>query len=568
VQNYQNPVYPSFLGGASLSRGAAMTLAPSARLSLGLIILLALGLRLWGVSFGLPYVIQPDEPSVEMRALHMWLAGDPNPHYYVYPSLYYDLQALWAFLAAHAAGLFSPDLLRHPLQHLPFFYLSGRVLTAALGTATVAVTYLAGRVLSPRLGLIAALFLAVAAQHVQQSHYITVDAPTALFTALTALWALRALREGGRLRDVLLAGLCAGLAAGTKYNAGVALALPLAAALLARGRPWGWRLGAVVAAMAAAALAFLLTTPFALLDPAPLLRSLHVIARHYSSGHPGAEGNNNALWYLSYLWTDGLLPPLTVLAVAGVALCLRYRRAGVVLLAFALPYYALLCATYVRFDRNLLPLLPFLALCAAASAEAMVPRLAALLRNHPAAYALVLGVAVAPPLYAASRADFAITHPFSEQVAVAWANAHLPRRAALATENWEGLSFSARRYRITHLGALAWQPYNWLLARGVRYVVADSWTDGAYLSDPRRYPLEAARYRELYRRGRLLTRIAADPILRPGPTMSIYELPRPHAASRLHASTTLFTMTPQCASAHDTNRYRAPCGAGHGSPAR
>lgn len=563
MHNYQNPVYPSVLGGTTLTRGAAMTLAPSARLSLCLILVLALALRLWGLAFGLPYVIQPDEPSVELRVLHMWLAGDPNPHYYVYPSLYYDLQAFWAFVVGHAAGLFNPDLLRHPLRHLPLYYLAGRTLAAALGTLTVFVTYLIGRALNPRLGLIAAFFLAVAAQHVQQSHYITVDAPTALFTALAALFAVRAVRQEGSRRALLLAGLCAGLAAGTKYNAGVALALPLVAALLTRSRSWAWRLGACGLASGAAAVAFVLTTPFALLDPAPFLRSLHVIARHYSTGHPGAEGSDNALWYLRYLWTDGVLPPLTLLALAGlVVVAARYRRAGVVLLAFVLPYYALLCSTYVRFDRNLLPLLPFLALLAAASAEAVIPRLAVLLRNHIAAYAVTLGVAALPALYVTARADFAITHPFSEEVAVAWAGAHLPRGAALATENWEGLSFSSQRYRITHLGALAWQPYSWFLAHGVSYVETDSWTDDAYLSAPRRYPREAARYRELYRKARLLVRISGDPVLRPGPTMSIYALPRPphpvfHAPARKASAGALIGACLSRSNGFD--RTRVPC---------
>ena len=54
--------------------------------------------------------------------------------------------------------------------------------------------------------------------------------------------------------------------------------------------------------------------------------------------------------------------------------------------------------------------------------------------------------------------------------------------------------------------------------------MADSYTDAAYLSDSRRYPLEAARYRELFHRARLLARITGQPLLRPGPTMSIYQL--------------------------------------------
>jgi hypothetical protein len=270
-----------------------------------------------------------------------------------------------------------------------------------------------------------------------------------------------------------------------------------------------------------------LTTPFAVLDPPPFLRSLHVVAQHYAQGHPGAEGNDNALWYLQYLAREGLLVPLTILVVAGLAVVVvRYRRAGLVLLAFALPYYAVLCSTFVRFDRNLLPLLPFLALFAATVAEAVILPLAVALRNRSAAYVLVLGMAAGPSAYVAMRSDYAITHPFSEEVAVAWASAHLPRGARLATENWEGGSFalSPRHFRITHLSTLARQPYAWLLARGIRYAVADSYTDDAYLRDSRRYPLEAARYREFFHRARLLARITGQPLLRPGPTMSIYQL--------------------------------------------
>jgi hypothetical protein len=327
------------------------------------------------------------------------------------------------------------------------------------------------------------------------------------------------------MRDVILGGMAAGLAAGTKYNAGVALALPLAAALLGDGGAWRRRLKVCGAAIFACGVVFILTTPFAVLDPQPFLNSLHVVARHYAAGHPGAEGNDNALWYLQYLWGAGMLAPLTVLAAVGVAVVVvRQRHAGLVLLAFVLPYYALLCSTYVRFDRNLVPLLPFLALLAAAAADFLIPWLAVLVRNRAAASALVLGIAAVPPAYASSQADFAITHPFSEQVAVAWADAHLPRGATLATENWEGLSFSPARYRITHLNSLALEPYGWYLARGIRYAETDSYTDAAYLDDPRRYPVEVARYRELYRRARLLKRIGGDPLLRPGPTMSIYEL--------------------------------------------
>jgi len=531
VQNYHNPSYPTTLrgSGAFFPRGTIITLVTGTRLALGLVLALAFGLRFWGLAFGLPYIIQPDEPSVERRALAMWLHGDLNPHYFIYPSLYYDMQAAWAWAVGHAAGLFAPDVLRHPdqPQNLPVYYFAGRLLTALLGTLTVLVTYLTGGLLSPRLGLAAALFLAVAAQHVQQSHYITVDAPTALFTAATAYFALRALQRQGEGYDVALAGVAAGLAAGVKYNAGIALALPLIAVLLWRGMPWRRRAREAAIATGLCALTFLLTTPYAVLDHVSFLRDLHTINAHYMSGHPGAEGSGNAVWYIAYLGTTGLLPPLTLLALAGLGVVVaRYHRAGIVLLAFVLPYDALLCSTVVRFDRNLLPLLPFAALLAAASAEAIVPPLALWLRNHAAAYIVVLGVAAAPSAYAAGVSDFTVTHPFSEQVAVAWADAHLPRGAAIAIENWEGNAFtqSSHGYRTRQFSSLAAQTYDRFRAQGFRYLVADSWTDGAFLSAPARYPLAVARYRALYRRARLLIRITGDVLARPGPTMSVYEV--------------------------------------------
>lgn len=526
MQSYHNPPYPGSLVKAALPRGRTVVLAPTARLALGGILLLALALRLWGLNFGLPYIIQPDEPSVQNRALHMWYAGDPNPHYFVYPSLYYDLQALLALVVGHVAGLFQPDIAAHPTLHLPLFYLAGRSLTVALSMLTILAVYLTGRMLSLRIGLIAALFLAVSPQHIQQSHYITVDAPTALFTALAALFALHMLRDGARWSDVALAGAAAGLAAGTKYNAAVALVMPLGAALIV-DRPWAWRLRTCAVAACVCALTFLLTTPYALLDPAPFLNSLQVVSHHYATGHPGAEGNDNAIWYLQYLASDGMLLPVTALALAGIIVALvRFRRLGLVLLAFSLAYYALLSSTYVRFDRNLLPLLPFVALFAAMAADSLIPRLVAALRNRGAASLLVLGVSTIPPIYVAGRADFAITHPFSEQVAVAWADAHLPAGASLAIENWEGRAFelSPRHYRITELSSLAAQAYGWYLARGIRYVAADSYTDGAYLRAPHLYPLQVARYRELYRRARRLWCVTGDPLLRPGPDMCLYEV--------------------------------------------
>jgi len=184
----------------------------------------------------------------------------------------------------------------------------------------------------------------------------------------------------------------------------------------------------------------LLTRPVALLDQ-PLLRaSLQSVFHHYTGGQAGAEGNDNVVWYLQDLVTRGLGLPMTAMALAGVPLVVyRFRAQGIVLLSFVIPYYALLCSTIVRFHRNLLPILPFLAILAACTSDLAVTWLGRVLQHDRAACLLILGIVAAPSLYIAAYGDQllddAMAHRFTGDVAAAWATAHLPDHAVIATEN-------------------------------------------------------------------------------------------------------------------------------------
>src|SRR4030095_16356933 len=77
-------------------------------LVVGALVVLALGLRVWSLHFGLPGVFNRDEKPILDRAL-TFAKGDPNPHNFLYPTLY--LYALFAwealfFLAGWATGWF------------------------------------------------------------------------------------------------------------------------------------------------------------------------------------------------------------------------------------------------------------------------------------------------------------------------------------------------------------------------------------------------------------------------------------------------------------------------------
>src|SRR5690606_7344401 len=120
-------------------------------------------------------------------------------------------------------------------------------------------------------GLLAAAIGAVAFLPVFYGHLALNDVPATAPATLALLAAALVLRGGGT-RAALLGGVGAGLAAGTKYTAGIVL-LPLLTAIVlearARREPFLRAAAAPAGAALGAALGgFLLANPYALLDPA------------------------------------------------------------------------------------------------------------------------------------------------------------------------------------------------------------------------------------------------------------------------------------------------------------
>lgn len=139
------------------------------------VLLLALSLRLWGISFGLPYVLLPVEPASLEIAQKIFKTSDPNPHYFNFSSVFYYLNALayvpfyWmlkalGFLAYPADIPFRVMLdMGTGWTAMPSTLLLGRLLTVAFGIGAVWLTYLIGSRLTGRaaIGMLAATMVAV-----------------------------------------------------------------------------------------------------------------------------------------------------------------------------------------------------------------------------------------------------------------------------------------------------------------------------------------------------------------------------------------------------------------------
>ena len=442
---------------------------------LAAILLAGLGLRVWGLSFGLPNVhCRPDESTLVHRALAIG-AGDPNPHFFNYPSLhFYLLAALYGgyYVVGLLGGLFA-NLAEFEAQFLidpSFFYLLGRGLGMLLGVASVWVLYgIGGRLGGRAVGLASALFLACSFLHVRDSHFLTVDVPATFYLLISLLLVLRHMGEG-RTRDLILGAVFLGLAASTKYNMGLFAGTVLVAAYkgATSWREWGVRLGWVLIVMG---MAFVAGSPYVLLDFAAFWRDLSYERLHFVRGHDADLGRG--WWYhLGFTLPLGLGWPLFVAALVGLGRWVWNRRGEEwALLVGIASYYAVAGSGKVVFMRYMLPLLPLL--CVAAGSLVAGAGRPGRCRRTAALLVLLLAV---PTAWVSWRHSELLARTDTRVLAARWIEEHIPAgsrialccgsdygypqlqldRPALATRLSElrGAGFAARRQqRLLALGA-------------------------------------------------------------------------------------------------------------------
>lgn len=386
------------------------------------VLVLAAILRLLPTPEGLPYLHEWDEPQIASTALHMMKTGDLDPHFFHYGSL--TIYAQLGVDVVHFFYLMRREPVAFPVEpgrfeqeeidldaietyfetgflwevSHPSFYLWNRAFNALLGTATVFVTFLLGRLLAGRTaGLLAAALLAVQGFHVELSAIVNPDVAMAL-AALAAIWASVAFAERGRSWTLVAALACCGLAASAKYNGVFSLVAPMAALVLARRRhgasPWLW-----AAVPAVPAIAFLATTPFALLDLPSFLAQAGFELYHYAARGHGAVPVEPGWAHLALETRRvgehfGVVPAL--LALAGAVLASR-RASGLVAFVYPFVYFLYMAGTRAEFHRNLLVVYPALAVAAAVAVLHALEWLAkppALRRRRAARLALAVGVPV------------------------------------------------------------------------------------------------------------------------------------------------------------------------------
>lgn len=405
-----------------------------------LILLAAAGLRMRGIGFGLPALNDPDEPLFMMTAIEMLRNHSLNPGWFGHPgtiTLYcLALISLAVGTIGIATGRYADaDAFVNAVYADPgILFLPARLFIAACGVLCVYLTWRLGRrVGGARTGLLAAAFLAVNAVHIDYSQLIRTDIQASVFMLL-CLSSTLAIVEHGRPRDYLLAGVFVGLGCATKWPAATVALSPAAAGIwrIARGSPDARKLllfaGATVVTLFAA-------SPYLLLDYPAVLRNLTGEARPI---HPGATGGGflaNLAWYAGPLRASFSAAGVALAALGAVLLPFRNRAAAIALLPGIAAFGVLICIQALRWERWLIPLLPFAAIACGYAVHALAEM--ARSRTGRPLHALELLVALPlllPMLQAAQHRAVARAND-TRQLASAWIRAHAPADSTILVEH-------------------------------------------------------------------------------------------------------------------------------------
>jgi 4-amino-4-deoxy-L-arabinose transferase-like glycosyltransferase len=494
------------------------------------IVATSLGLRMWGSSFGLPEYTRyhPDEHALVERAAQILWTGDWNLGRFNYPPVY-------AYLNTGAYALYflygvTQELWRHvPTFAVPQYYHVGRLLTAFVGTSTVVVVFLIGRQLrSRRMGLLAAVLLAGNYLHVIHSHYATFDVMVGFLVTLTLLFS-QLIQTRGQARWYLLAGLCAGLAGATKYNGAIAVILPLLAHVLASPwSEWGWLDGRVLLAVGGFVLGFFGGNPFALGNLPEFLNDLATVLHHYGTEQPGFEGRGNWRWYARALFTsaDVLWVAAGILGLSGMTV--RNWKEGLLIISFPAIYFLMIARFVVRFERNLVPIIPFLALGGAWVLDVLANWLERrlkrgdLLSHGLAAVGAILLLAL--PLLASVSFDRTISQVDHREMAGRWVEENVEPESQIAIEHY-AIPFDYDQYHVEDVLRITNYDMDWYKEQGYNVLIVSDGVWEILRARPEHYADMVEAYEQLTSDSELLAEFVPQPpglVVAGYPTVAVY----------------------------------------------
>jgi 4-amino-4-deoxy-L-arabinose transferase-like glycosyltransferase len=491
-----------------------------------LILLLALAVRLVGISFGLPYIYHVDEARFANISLD-YFSGDLNPHFFHVPTLYtYMVAGIWAvyFHTGKIFGVFdtTADFLGSFSENPTLFVILGRLLTVLLSVGTVFLVYWIGtKMYNRRVGTIASLFLIFSHVHNKISHYMVPDSPM-IFLFMLAFLFIWYIYEKGDRKYYVLAGLFAGLAMATKYG-GQILFLPLLLAhvfrVLDRKQPVRDIFLSVPLYLSGIffVLGFFLGCPYCFLDYPAFWKGFSWQSQHlYVEGHFGSSTAQPAwLFYLQNGFRENIGLLSQFLAIGGVAYSMiKHRKKDIILLSIPLVLFIIIGGWKAMAVRYLLPLTPFFILIASVFLDSILTKIESGLAKSPASFllhsgqkgwlsAFIILIFILPSIHKVTRFDMSLRQKDTRTVARDWIEENIPAGSYMAKEMY-GPPISEEKYNVHYRHTLGQVSIEYLSNRNVEFVVISDIMYSRFISAPDEFPRQANFYKSLEERATLI----------------------------------------------------------------
>lgn len=403
--------------------------------------ILALGVRLYGIRYGLPFPLKPDEPYIIDSALgNLWsqdpiILGWPGSLLVLSLSVLYSLYYFILKVSGSVAEL--EDFIFMYWDDPTAFYLAGRVLVATTGAITVTVLYrLCAKLYGRKAALLSSLFLAFAFMHVRHSHFALPDIPMTLLLVIALSLSWRMLKGAGHMTYIAAGALC-GLSASLKFNSLVIVFPLLISHLLRESRNKHDDRGKLVALCASTVAFFYIGCPYILTDPRAMLASIReVVIGQKEIGNTRAVPTGPALSYLFwYILPHSTSWAMVILSMIGfVFLLVRPTRWSFVLLSYPVIYVMLLSTSKTLFLRYSVPLIPFMALFSGVA----LMRITGLVRNERLRRALLIMISLTvllPLVRTALLFDHMLTRSDTRIEARRWVIEQLPPGSRILLDN-------------------------------------------------------------------------------------------------------------------------------------
>jgi len=416
-----------------------------------IIIFAAFILRIWGINHNFPdvnrYFYETEEyPSVQIAM--GFGGGDLNPYSFNKPSLYYYLlfgHYGFFYLLGKALGFFNnlTDFVKFYFNSTWIFYLIGRLLSVIFGVASIYMAYRIGReIFDRKVAIITSAMLAITPIHVEFSQQALPDI-LGLFLSLASVYFSLLAYKNFSLKNLILSSIFAGLALSSKYHYGfIILALFVIIFMQAskerRAKYYYFKI--ILICLLLFILAFIIGTPFAVLDYKYFLRSILELEKA-KAGSSVLLGHRENIpnWWIEHLFqlarpnTFGI--GMLFISILGVFFAfIRHTWKYIVLLSIVLFFYAFFSVSKWIWSpaHYLLVIIPYLLLL---GNSFVVDSFSKLKINRLSQIILFLIIAL-PPFITVCINDNLNSYPDTKSVAKKWIESNIVKGSKILMDKF------------------------------------------------------------------------------------------------------------------------------------